>query len=71
MSNDFILTLDENRVNRELISSLEQIFRSNVGNQKVILRITNTDNQNLQELELLSLKIKPNLDMMIKIQQLI
>ena len=63
MNKEFVLTLYSHRITKDFLMQLAEILWQNIGEEKVILRITDRYGELHKMLEVKSMKVNPNLEM--------
>tara|TARA_B100000945_G_C20202336_1_gene512052 strand:- start:189 stop:425 length:237 start_codon:yes stop_codon:yes gene_type:complete len=71
MSKDFVLSLYVHRITKEFLMELAEILWENKGEEKVVLKLTNRYGVTEKILELKSMKIDPNIEMYLKIMEIL
>tara|TARA_B100001123_G_C14647377_1_gene764225 strand:+ start:363 stop:599 length:237 start_codon:yes stop_codon:yes gene_type:complete len=71
MNKEFVLTLYSHRITKDFLMQLAEILWQNIGEEKVILRITDRYGELHKMLEVKSMKVNPNLEMYLEIINLL
>ena len=67
MNKEFVLTLSSNRITKDFLRELADIFWNNKGEETVLLRIINNRGDLESILELKSMKVNTSLDLYLEI----
>ncbi len=71
MSDDFILSIDLEIIDMDLLINLRELFWQNFGDSRVILRVIEPDGSLIEDVELETLKVKITPNFLVKVLKLI